>query len=131
MGKFWKLEQKLRTYKTLTRFIQILNAISSVRFKRFKNQILPTVPYHRRLEYLLSQLYSLYPVEKITPLFRKVKHPQKVDLVAFFSSKGFVGDFNHRMEELLNRLRRKLEKEVFTVAVGNRIGTLKDKTVKS
>ncbi len=117
------VEGKIRATGLLLRFVSILNLLSTVRFKRFRGRVAEGLAYHRLLERMLTTLYSRYPIEGLHPLFRKVEIPKKVDIYLLLSKKGFVGDFNRRLELFLDRLSEDFP-EVHPFAVGEKGASL-------
>ncbi len=113
------VERSISTLILVGRFVRLFNLVSTVRFKRFKRFVAEGLGYHRRLEYLLASLTTFYPNALHHPLLRRVEKPAKVDLVVFFSKRGFVGDLNTRLVSYVEKLKG-IYRNVETFAVGER-----------
>jgi len=117
--KPFDVEKAISTLTVVGRFVQLFNLLSTVRYKRFKQKVAEGLTYHRRLEELLAALFTFYPNELVHPLLKKVKNPSRVDIVVFFTNRGFVGDLNSRLVKTLKQVGKSYE-ETYTIAVGDR-----------
>ncbi len=106
-----------RSLALIGSFIRLYNLVSAVRYKRFKSVVATGLPYHRKVEELLAHLFEFYREEGVHPLLRRVLRPRRVDVVLFFSKRGFVGDFNRLVLKMGLKFAEDFE-EVSFFAVG-------------